>query len=223
MIAGIVLGADEGLSRELQDAVPEVRASTTCWPSPDRTSRSSRQPSWCLRQWPAFRAGSGRYACSVRSASYVLAVGLQPSVVRAGHRRCAGLARLARLASARPLVLPTRRRHRPPRMESLQPARTGLPALLRRCVRHLRARPAHRTPARGLSGATPARYAARSLDRLRPLHRTAPLARLRAVPIYSVLGNATGRAGDALPARARADLRGRPPDPARPSPRRSRG
>ena len=83
--------------------------------------------------------------------SYVLAVGLQPSVVRAGI--AGALASLAWLAS--------RPRDRwyfllvaaivAPRMESVQPARARLPALVRGRVRDLRARSADRAAARGLS------------------------------------------------------------------------
>ena len=192
--------------------VPEVRAlppSGRLWA--ERRDHRGGRPAAC---------GDGRNAALARGGmrprcdQQLRARGRAPAVRGARRdRRCARLARLARLASAGPLVLPTRRRHRPPRMESLQPARTGLPALLRRCVRHLRPRPAHRTPARGLSGATRARYAARGLDRVRPLHRTAPLARLRARADLLRACKRAGRARDALPARARADLSGRPPDP----------
>ena len=96
VLAGIVLGEDEGLVGRAPGA-SRPRGSTTCWPSRARTSPSSR--SACSgspgcsgsRGWPPRRRDR-------RDRAYVLAVGWQPSVVRAG---VAGGARLARLAARR--------------------------------------------------------------------------------------------------------------------------
>ena len=74
-----------------------VRASTTCSPSRGRTSRSSRS---ACSGWPGCSASRGSRPRSSRIAAiagYVLAVGWQPSVVRAGV--AGGLASLAWLLS----------------------------------------------------------------------------------------------------------------------------
>ena len=149
-------------------------------------------------------------------ASYVLAVGFQPSVVRAGI--AGALASLAWLA-ARPrdrwyflLVAAIALLAWNP-YNLLEP---GLSALVRRGLRDLRPRPAHRAAdsrairCRALLATPLAVSTACGLC-------TAPLLWLDfgRVPVYSVLAQCAGRAGDAVSARARADLRGRPPDPAR--------
>ena len=72
-------------------------ASTTSWPSRARTSPTSWRERSCSPGPSAFLAGSARPARSVAIAAYVLAVGWQPSVVRAGV--AGALASLAWLAS----------------------------------------------------------------------------------------------------------------------------
>ena len=97
IVLGVVLGEDEGLPEPCR-TTSAPPASTTSWPSRDRTSPSS----------PAGSTGSAgccgsevvrELATSASIAAYVLAVGWQPSVVRAGV--AGGLASLAWLA-ARP-------------------------------------------------------------------------------------------------------------------------
>src|SRR5581483_5089969 len=82
---------------------------------------------------------------------------------------CAGVARLARRAAARPLALPRCRRARAARLESRVGLRPGLPAVVRRSGGDLRRRPAARRAAR--AAAAPVRAAAQAADRARSLVR----------------------------------------------------
>ena len=74
----------------------------------------------------------GELAALATVAAYVLAVGLAAVGRPGGRRRRARVARVARVPPARPLVLPARRRGRSARLESVQPPRARLPALVQR-------------------------------------------------------------------------------------------
>ena len=117
-------------------------ASTTCWRSAARTCSSSPPAS---SAWPGscgLPRWLGELGALAGIASYVLAVGAQPSVIRAGIAGALGsIAWLCRPA-ARPLAFPARRRADPARLEPVQPARRRLPALVRGRRRDLRRRPA---------------------------------------------------------------------------------
>ena len=84
VLAGVVLGDDQAVVADAARPASARRGSTTCWPCPGRTSRSS--PSACSSSPPcsACRACSRRSCALAGIAAYVLAVGAQPSVVRAG-------------------------------------------------------------------------------------------------------------------------------------------
>ena len=114
--------------------------STTCSPSRDRTSRSSRSACSASPGCSGSPGSAAEVVAIAAIAAYVLAVGWQPSVVRAGV--AGGLASLAWLlvAAARPLALPRPRRGGPARLDAGVPARAGLPALLRGRRRDLPAR-----------------------------------------------------------------------------------
>ena len=98
--------------------------------------------------------GSGRRSLALAAiAAYVLAVGPQPSVIRAGVAGALAVARVADRPAARPLVRAARRGGRAPRLEPVERARPGLPALVRRGRLDLRARAALPAGARGLPDA----------------------------------------------------------------------
>ena len=85
--------------------------------------------------------------------AYVLAVGAQPSVVRAGVAGALDLARVDLCPRARSLVVSPGRRARAARLEPVQPPRRRLPALVRGGRGDLHARAASHAAARGLSAA----------------------------------------------------------------------
>jgi hypothetical protein len=155
----------------------------------------------------ALMLGIGRLAAEVIAlaaiAAYVLAVGPQPSVIRAGIAG-ARVARLADRAPARPLVRAAGRGGRAPRLESVERARSGIPALVRRRRVDLRARAALRTCARGLPDARLGAQLHRHLRSLRSLHGTDLVAPLSCDPRADRAGERGGRAGDAADARTRA-------------------
>ena len=128
------------------------RASTTCWPCRARTSSSSpaaRSPSRGSSACPRL---VGEIAALAAIGGYVLAVGWQPSVVRAGVAGVARVAGLARGEAERPLVLPPRRSGDPARLEPVLPVRRRVPALVRRGRCDLRRRPPSRAPPRRIPG-----------------------------------------------------------------------
>ena len=179
LLAGIVLGEDEGLSEELRD---NFKASGLYHLlAVSRTERRVLGGAVLVLAWllgiPRLAA---QVAALVAIGAYVLAVGWQPSVVRAGVAGAlASLAWLA-LAAARPLALPRARRGGPPRLDPGEPARAGLPALVRGGRRDLRRScPALRSALEGYP--FPARVArrARRLDRLRCGDGADPLAPVR--------------------------------------------
>ena len=92
--------------------------------------------------WSGCSRWLGQIGALAAIAAYVLAVGAQPSVIRAGVVGRARLARLACRAARRSLVLLPAGRARPPRLESVHAARPGLPALVRGGGGDLRARSA---------------------------------------------------------------------------------
>ena len=156
VLAGLVLGEDEGLSQELRD---------------DFRSSGLYHLLAVSGQNVAFVAGGvlvlawllgisrvvGELGALAAICAYVLAVGWQPSVVRAGV--AGALASLAWLA-ARPrdrwyfLLLGAALSAR---VEPVQPLRAGFPALLRGGGGDLRARPTARARSRGLSDSDLAR------------------------------------------------------------------
>ena len=84
VLEGIVLGEDEGLTPELRDELPGIRALP-----PARGQRPERDLRRRRRARPRVAARAAALARRARrarpgSASYVLAVGAQPSVIRAG-------------------------------------------------------------------------------------------------------------------------------------------
>ena len=151
--AGVVLGADEGVVRELQRRLPGVGPLPPDGGLAVRTSPSSLVGALALAWLLGFSRSSATTVAIAAVLAYALAVGWQPSVVRAGVAGC--LASLAWLASraARSLALPRARRARPARLDAGVAARAGVPAVVRRCRRDLRRRPAPAPRRRGLSGA----------------------------------------------------------------------
>ena len=120
-----------------------IRARTSCWSPADARARVAGRAAALARASSAALARDRRLRRRGR-----LAAVRRP-------RRGRGSARLARLAggaSARPLVLPAGRGGRPARVEPVQRARAGLPALVRGRRRDLRRRPGPRAAARGLPG-----------------------------------------------------------------------
>ena len=101
-LEGIVLGDDAGALDRPAATTSAPPASTTCSRSPARTSRSSRRGALALA-WLLGMPALGRPSSAALAAigGYVLAVGPQPSVVRAGDRRRARLARVARARAQR--------------------------------------------------------------------------------------------------------------------------
>ena len=161
VVLGVVLGEDEGLRPRRAGRLPRIRA----LPPARRLGSERRVP---RRRRSTVSPGS--CGCRERGASssilvaitaYVLAVGWQPSVDRARRRRCAGVARLARRATARSLALPRARSARPRGVDADVGARAGLPALVRRRRGDLRRRAAAPGRARRLSRARRARGRAR--------------------------------------------------------------
>ena len=112
----------------------------------------------------------GELGALVAMTGYVLAVGPQPSVIRAGVAGGLASARVADGSRAGPLVHAPARRARPPGLESVRRPRCRLPALVRRRGRDLRPRSEAAPPARGLPGAAAARRRS-SPSRLRAASR----------------------------------------------------
>ena len=157
-------GARPGAARQLQGVGPLPPARRL---GPERRLRRRRDdPPGVDPGVPALDRGGRGPGCGLR---------LRPRGGLAALRRAGGgrrrprLARLARLAPARPLVLPARRRGRAARVEPVQPARARVPALVRGRRRHLRAR----SPNRGAgSRATRSRRSSPASSRSPP--RVAP-------------------------------------------------
>ena len=153
----------------------------------------------------------GGRARSAAVFAYVLAVGLAALRRAGGGRRRPRVARLARLAPARPLVLPARRRGRAARVEPVQPARARVPALVRGGRRHLRARSPNRGEARGLSAPGEARRASsRSPPRVALATAPDPLAALRRDPRLLARRQRPRGASRRTAPRPRAGRRGAP-------------
>ena len=179
------------------------RASTTCSPSPGRTSSSSASVS---SGSPTSSGSAGRRSLPRdRRDPRVRPRGRLAALRRA--RGGGGLPRVggvAPLASERSLAHDGRRRRRPPRLDTAITARARLPALVRGRRGDL---PGHAAPAalaRGISGAALARRGRRHLGRLRARDRADPLAPVRHDPSLDGAGERPCRAGDAGAARARA-------------------
>ena len=96
-----------------------------------------------------------------------------------GGRRRSRVARVARLATARPLVLPRVRRARPPALDADLVPRSGVPALLRRGCRDLRRSAAPAVSARRLPGAAASRGRSGRRRGVRSRHRADPALPLR--------------------------------------------
>ena len=130
VLAGLVLGEDEGLGAGTAGRLPLVRA----LPPPGRL-RSERRlrrrgsPRACLAARDlALRRGARR----TRSNRRVCPGGRMAAVGRSCRgRRRAGVACLARRPTAGPLVLPPARSRAPPRVEPVQPLRARVPTLVR--------------------------------------------------------------------------------------------
>jgi hypothetical protein len=105
---------------------------------------------------------------------------------------------------ARPLVRAARRRGRPPRLEPVERARSGLSAVVRGGRVDLRARAALQAAARGLSDARMGSRLHLDLGSVRSLHGADLVASLPRDPGADRAGERSGRAGDAADARTRA-------------------
>ena len=203
-------GARPGAARPFQGVRPLPPARRL---GPERRLRRRRDdPPGVDAGVPALDRGGRGPGCGLR---------LRPRGGLAALRRAGGgrrrprLARLARLAPARPLVLPARRRGRAARVEPVQPARARVPALVRGRRRHLRAR----SPNRGQVGRLPAPGEARrrplALRRVRRRDRSHPLAALRGDPRLLARRQRPGGADRRAAPRPRARRRGSPSRPAR--------
>ena len=158
-----------------------------------RARLAARHPS------PRGRGGGDRRDLGVRPRRRLAAVG-RPRRRRGWPR----LARLAALAAARPLALPRARSRGPARVDTGEPARARLPALVRRGRRDLPARAAPAAGARGLPAACVAPRGARGLDCLRCRHRADPLAPVRQRARLLAAGERARHPRDRAAARNRA-------------------
>ena len=84
VVEGVVLGDDEALSRRGCGSASARRGSTTCSPSRGRTSCSSPADALALAWLIGMPRWLGELGALGAIGGYVLAVGPQPSVVRAG-------------------------------------------------------------------------------------------------------------------------------------------
>ena len=143
---------------------------------------------WLARDLAA-RGGARRARCDRR----VRARGRAAAVRDPRGRRRVRSRSLAWLTgrAARPLVRAARRGDRAARLESLQRARPGLSALVRRGALDLRARAALPACARGLSGAlAAARAVSRSRPRAASARRRSRWLHFHAIPLLTVPANA---------------------------------
>ena len=156
--------------------------------------------------------------------AYVLAVGPQPSVIRAAVSGRGGLGRLARGAGARPVARAARSRR-----SSCSPGtrtRSSTPASSSRSPPWSRSSwPSARSSrlARGLPGAADARRGGRGLGRVQRRDRADPLAAVRRRAAARDPGERARRAGGRAAARPRLRGRRRRPGRAAARGRRSRG
>ena len=142
------------------------RGSTTCSPCPARTSSCSPRACSAWRGSLGLPRGVGHVGALAAIGGYVLAVGPQPSVIRAAVSGCAvSIAWLVArerdqwhvLALAAVVLLG---------WNPYLAVRRGLPALVRRRRRDLPLREAARARARGIPGASEARSGGRDLARV---------------------------------------------------------
>ena len=165
VLVGLVLGEEEGLTDELR---ARFRASGLY----HLLAVSGQNVAFVVGGvlFVAWLLGISRLVAQVAAlgaiGAYVLAVGWQPSVVRAGVAG-ACLAGVARLPAGGSLVLPLPRRRGASGVEPVQPAGARVPALLRRRRGDLRCRPAPRAGARGLPGPAAARRRRRGVGSVR--------------------------------------------------------
>ena len=190
VLAGVVLGEDEGLNEDVRDA---FRASglyhllAVSGQNVALLAAGVALLAWLLRL--SRRAPEVLVLLAI--AAYVLAVGWQPSVVRAG---VAGA-----LASVAWLTARDRDRWwlflagavRPARLEPVRVARARLPAVVRRGRGDLPGRAAAAARARGLPGSARGSRSSLAVSSVCGL-ATAPILWLQfdAIPVYSVLANA---------------------------------
>ena len=181
VLAGIVLGEDEGLTDELRDdfkAAGLYHLLAVSGQNITFLALGVLGLAWLL--------GIPRLAAEVVAIAAIVglcACGRLAAVGRArGRRRRPRLARLAALAAARPVALPRSRRRRAARVDTGEPARARIPTLVRGRRVDLPAAAAVSAGTRGLpaDGLAPRRN--RSLDRLRRRDRADPLAPVRQRP-----------------------------------------
>src|SRR6266508_4020540 len=203
VLAGIVLGEDEGLSDELR---ARFRASglyhllAVSGQNVALIAGGGLVSGLARRAVEAVRPARGA-GCYWR----LRARGRVAAVCRAGgHRGRTGLARVVGLASAGSLVLPTPRRGDPLGLESVFAARRRLPALICGSRRDLRRGPAAGAQPHRLSGAAIARGGGRCLVGLRARDRADPAHTVR---LGAHLFDPRKRAGGA---RRRTSARARP-------------
>ena len=178
--------------------------STTCSPCPARTSRSSPAARCCSRAALGLPRLLGEVGALVGIAAYVLAVGAQPSVIRAGV--VGALGSLAWIAARQRdrwhfLLLAALRAAR---VEPVHAARRGLSALVRRRRVDLPVRPAAAARARGLSAPALAGGGDRRVDGLRRGDRAGAVAPVPRGAAARGAGERARRARDGAAARAGA-------------------
>ena len=198
-----------------------ARGSTTC--SPSRAERRAARAGVLGLGWLLGLPRAPAHVCALAAiGAYVLAVGPQPSVIRAAvvGRLAVSVAWLPRAngiagtccCSPRSLA----------RLESVRALRPRLPAVVRRRARDLRRRRPAAARARGLPGAAEARGRAHRLGCVQPRDGADPLAAVRARPAARRPRERARRAGRRPAARARARHRGGRPRRRRRSRRGSR-
>ena len=181
VLAGIVLGEDEGLTDELRD---DFKASglyhllAVSGQNITFLALGVLGLAWLLGIPQARRRGGGdRGDRRLRPRGRLAAVGRARR--RGGRARVAGL---AALPAARPLALPRARRRRTARVDAGEPARARVPALVRSRRLDLPRCPPASAGARGLPAHELAPRGARRLDRVRRCDGTDPLAPVRQRP-----------------------------------------
>ena len=181
VLAGIVLGEDEGLSEELQASFKAAGLYHLLAVSGQNVAFLAGAVLVLayllgISRLPA-EGGGDRRDRRLRARRRLAAVGGSRR-----RRRRARLARLAGLAPTRPLALHGARRRRSPRVDAGDALRAGFPALVRSRGGDLPARPASGQRPRGLSDPEVAPRRAGDLDRLRCGDGADPLAPVRLHP-----------------------------------------
>ena len=203
LVIGVVLGADQGID-------PELRAAFKASGLYHLLAVSGQNIVLIgfgvlgLAYVVGLGRAVGHTLAIVAILAYALAVGWQPSVVRAAVAGCSRIARVAAVPAERPVAHDGDGGGGAARVDAALAARAGIPALVRSGGRDLPHAAAAAPAARGLPGACSARRGRRDLCRLRHRDRTDPVAAVRDDPALDRACERTRRAGDADPARLRA-------------------